>query len=132
MPAKVVAKLKTKAVPKAKAVVKKPAVKAIGKITKPFTKSELYSTIADRTELTRKQVTTVFDNLGQVIAQHLKKDGPEKFVLPGMLKIVVRKVPARPAREGVSPFTGETMIFKAKPASKKVKIIALRALKEMC
>lgn len=119
----------TKAKAKAKPAVKKPAVKAIGKISKPFTKSELYSTIADSTELSRKQVAAVFDKLSEVIGLHLK--GPEKFVLPGMLKAVVKKVPARPARKGVSPFTGEPMTFKAKPASKKVKVIALRGLKDM-
>jgi nucleoid DNA-binding protein len=117
---------------KAKVVVKKPAVKALGKITKPFTKSELYGAIATSTELNRKQVTAVFEKLGEIIALHLKKDGPEKFMLPGMLKVVVKKIPARPAREGKNPFTGETMMFKAKPASKKVKVVALGSLKAMC
>lgn len=115
-----------------KAASKKPAAKVIGKITKPLTKSELYSAIADSVELSRKQVADMFETLSEVIAMHLKKDGPEKFVLPGMLKIVVKKVPAKPAREGKNPFTGEMMTFKAKPASKKVKVIALSSLKTMC
>jgi len=34
------------------------------------------------------------------------------------------------AREGVNPFNGEKMMFKAKPASKKVRIAALKTLKE--
>ena len=127
---KVVTKVKAKSV--ASAVAKKPASKAIGKLNKTLTKSELYSTIADSVELNRKQVAAVFDKLGEVIAQHLKKDGPEKFVLPGILKIVVKKVPARPAREGINPFNGEMMTFKAKPASKKVKVVALSSLKAMC
>ena len=140
--AKVKAKVATKAKPvvskaKAKAkvvkkVIKKPATKTLEKITKPLTKSELFNLISDSVEVNRKQVVAVFDKLAAVIAMHLKKDGPEKFVLPGMLKIVVRKVPARPARQGKNPFTGETIMFKAKPASKKVKVLALRALKEMC
>jgi nucleoid DNA-binding protein len=117
---------------KVKVAAKRPVVKAIGKITKPFTKSELYSTIAEGTELNRKQVIAVFDKLSEIIALHLKKDGPEKFMLPGMLKVVVKKVPAKPAREGTNPFTGEMMTFKAKPASKKVKVVALGALKAMC
>ena len=124
--------VKAKPVAKAKAPAKKPAAKAVGKISKPFTKSELYSTIGDSAELSRKQVAAVFDKLGDLIALHLKKDGPEKFVLPGLLKVMVKKVPAKPAREGKNPFTGEMMTFKAKPASKKVKVVALRNLKEMC
>ena len=115
-----------------KIVAKKPVAKAIGKITKPLTKSELYGAIADGAELNRKQVVAVFDVLSEIVAMHLRKDGPEKFVLPGMLKIVVKKVPAKPAHEGKNPFTGEMMMFKAKPASKKVKVIALSGLKIMC
>jgi nucleoid DNA-binding protein len=112
-------------------VVKKIAPKKLDKVTKVFTKGELYSTLAERAEISRKQVVTLFDNLSEIIAAHLKKDGPEKFVLPGLLKIVVRKVPARPARDGKNPFTGETTMFKAKPASKKVKVLALKNLKGM-
>ena len=115
-----------------KAVEKKSTAKSIGKITKPLTKSELYKTIADSAELSRNQVTAVFDTLAEVIGLHLKKDGPEKFILPGMLKILVKKIPAKPERKGVNPFTKEPTIFKAKPASKKVKIIALHGLKNKC
>lgn len=130
--------VKAKPVAKAKvtkAVVVKKSVsvaKALGKISKPLTKSELFTAIADSVELNRKQVADVFDTLSDIVALHLKKDGPEKFVLPGMLKIVVKKVAAKPAHEGKNPFTGEMMTFKAKPASKKVKVIALRGLKEIC
>jgi DNA-binding protein HU-beta len=51
------------------------------------------------------------------------------FTLPGLLKMKVVKKPATKAREGVNPFTGEKMMFKAKPASKKVRIMALKNLK---
>lgn len=88
--------------------------------------------MADRAELSRKQIVAVFDSLAEVIAAHLKKDGPEKFVLPGLLKIMVKKVPARPARDGINPFTGEPTTFAAKPASKKVKVLAMKNLKSMC
>lgn len=114
-----------------KVVTKKDAVKKVTKISKPYTKSELYSALAERTQLAKQQVTCVFDELGAVVSAHLKKDGPEKFILPGMLKIVVKKVSAKPAREGKNPFTGELMMFKAKPASKKVKVIAMKQLKDL-
>jgi nucleoid DNA-binding protein len=130
-----VVKLKPTTVSKPKVekeVSKKSVTKTLGKITKPLTKSELYTAIADGTELNRKQVTAVFDTLSEIVALHLKKDSPEKFVLPGLLKIIVKKVSAKPAHEGKNPFTGEMMMFKAKPASKKVKVIALSSLKAMC
>lgn len=53
------------------------------------------------------------------------------FILPGLLKLVVKQVPAKKARAGINPFTGEQTTFKAKPASRKVKIKALKSLKEM-
>lgn len=43
----------------------------------------------------------------------------------------VVKKPATKARKGVNPFTGEEMMFKAKPASKTVKVSALKGLKDM-
>jgi nucleoid DNA-binding protein len=110
---------------------KKTATKKSAKISKAYTKSELYSELAVRTELPKKDVVRVFDEFVDIIASHMKKGGPEKFILPGILKMVVKKVPAKKARKGISPFTGEEMIFKAKPASKKVKINALKSLKEM-
>jgi nucleoid DNA-binding protein len=129
---KIIAKPKATKTAKSTKVEKKATPKKLDKVTKVFTKGELYSTLADRAELSRKQVVAVFDGLSEVIAAHLKKDGPEKFVLPGLLKIVVKKVPAKPAHEGKNPFTGETMMFKAKPAGKKVKVLALKNLKSMC
>jgi len=45
------------------------------------------------------------------------------------MKVV--KKPATKAREGVNPFTGEKMVFKAKPASKKVRVMPLKNLKTM-
>jgi nucleoid DNA-binding protein len=53
------------------------------------------------------------------------------FTVPSLLKLRVVKKPARAARKGVNPFTGEEMMFKAKPASKAVKVTALKALKDM-
>ena len=52
------------------------------------------------------------------------------FVLPGPLKITVTNVPAKPKRKGVNPFTGEEMIFKAKPATVKVKARPMKKLKD--
>ena len=45
--------------------------------------------------------------------------------------MVVKKTPAKKARKGINPFTGEPTIFKAKPASRKVKVTVLKKVKEM-
>jgi DNA-binding protein HU-beta len=92
------------------------------------TKSEILATISKETELSKKQVGSVFDSLGASIKKSLRSHG--LFTLPGLLKMKVVKKPATKAREGVNPFNGEKMMFKAKPASKKVRIAALKTLKE--
>ena len=61
----------------------------------------------------------------------MKKRGPNAFSWPGIMKMKVVMKPARKARKGINPFTGEPTVFKAKPASRKVKILPLKQLKEM-
>ncbi len=98
---------------------------------KPPTKSEILNHIAAETDLSRKQVAAVFQSLEGLIAKELKPRGSGLFNLPGLLKIKVIKKPARKARKGINPFTGEEMMFKAKPASKGVKVLPLKGLKTM-
>lgn len=100
-------------------------------IKEPLSKSNMIKTITDATCLSKKEVVSVMDCLTQVIEKHIKTGGPGTFVMPGLMKINVVKKPARPARKGVNPFTGEEIMIKAKPAYKAVKIKALKKLKEM-
>jgi nucleoid DNA-binding protein len=102
------------------------------KPNKPPTKSEIYAKIVEDTGLTRKDVAAVFDSLNAQIKKNLGGRGaPGMFSMPGLLKMRVVKKPARKARKGVNPFTGEEMMFKAKPATKVVKVTALKGLKDM-
>lgn len=96
---------------------------------KPPTKGQVFAEIAEKTELTRKQVAAVFDELGIIMQKSLKKN--QQFTVPGYCKMIVKKKPATKARKGISPFTGEEIMFKAKPASKAVRIRPLKAVKEM-
>ena len=57
--------------------------------------------------------------------------GPGAFTVPGLMKIVKVHKPRRAARKGINPFTGEEMMFKAKPAHNVVKVRPLKNLKEM-
>jgi nucleoid DNA-binding protein len=93
------------------------------------TKSEILNHIAKDTDLSRKQVAAVFESLAGLIKKSLRSNG--LFTLPGLMKLKVVKKPATKAREGVNPFTGEKMMFKAKPASKKVRGMPLKSLKSM-
>ncbi|MDR3492057.1 MAG: HU family DNA-binding protein [Gammaproteobacteria bacterium] len=112
----------TKATPKKMAMVS---------VKDPLTKGGIIGAVMDMTDLPKKDVVSVLDGFAKVIELHVKSRGPGKFTMPGLLKISVVKKPARPARKGVNPFTGEEVMFKAKPAHKVVKIKALKKLKEM-
>ena len=101
------------------------------KSAKPATKSEILSNIAAATQLSRKQVTSVFDALCGQIKAAVGKKGPGIFALPGLLKIMVILKPATPKRKGINPFTKQEQIFKAKPARKVIKVRPLKALKDM-
>ena len=97
---------------------------------RPTTKSESLTYIAEKTDLTKKEVGLVFDSLATLIKRDLKR-GPGVYTVPGLMKIKVVRKPATKARKGVNPFTGEEMMFKAKPARNVVKVLALKGLKEM-
>ncbi|MBW1781521.1 MAG: HU family DNA-binding protein [Deltaproteobacteria bacterium] len=115
-----------------KKTTKKPeAARRITAVKKPMTKSAMVEEIAKNTELNKKQVSSVFEELAILIERHIKKRAPGQFTLPGLMKIEVRKKPATKARKGINPFTGEETVFKAKPARKVVKIKPLKKVKDM-
>lgn len=103
----------------------------LGRVSRVYTKGALLTTLAERTGLARKDVGAVLTELTVVVEGHIKRGGPGKFTLPGILKMTVKNVPAKKARKGINPFTGEMTTFKAKPASRKVRVTPLKALKEM-
>ena len=100
--------------------------------TKPRSKGETLKAIAEKTKLPRKQVAAVFEELGSIMKKDLGKKGTGTFVVHGMMKIVVVNKPATKAYEKPNPFKpGEMMTVKAKPASRKIKIRPMKALKAM-
>ena len=119
---KAVAKKKTTT---KKAVAKKPAARGQGDQGTLHPLRHL-AHLADNTGLTKKQVTTVLEELKNVIEGHVKNGGARVFTLPGLLKIKVTRKPATKARKGINPFNGQEITFKAKPARNVVKIQALR------
>ena len=58
----------------------------------------------------------------------IKKNG--NFKLAGTLNLKLKKKLATPAKKGIYPFTKELCVFTAKPASKTVKALAMKKLKE--
>ncbi len=102
----------------------------IESVSKPRSKGEVYRTIAENTELSRKQVQSVFDTLGAVIAQDLRT--VKVFQVPGLMKVIRVDKPATKQRTAPNPFRpGEMMTIKAKPARKIVKVRPLKGLKSL-
>lgn len=95
---------------------------------KALTKSELVGEIAEQVGLQKKQVGELLEVVTALVVRELKRGAPVK--LPGLATFRPYNSPAKPARPGRNPATGETMMFKAKPASKGVRLRAPKALRD--
>jgi nucleoid DNA-binding protein len=116
-----------KAAPKKTA---KPEAPAIKPLKQSLTKSALINLIAEENELPRKAAVGVYKTLENAFLGSVHPRGLGEFTLPGLLKVSLRKVPARKAGTLVrNPATGEMVPAAAKPASVRVKIRALSKLK---
>ena len=128
----------------AKPVTKKPAAKAPAKaapkaavapaavkpVKEVFSKSALIAHVAAQSGVEPKAAKAVLAALDAAILGSVNKKGAGEFTLPGLLKIGVQKVPAKKARKGIDPFTKQERTFAAKPASVKIKVRALKKLKD--
>merc|ERR1719409_1929127 len=104
-------------------------MKAMKSKSGAVTASGAYSSVAEAAGLKSKDVKAAVEAIMAVAASELKKNG--SFKLAGMLNMKLKKKPAKPARKGVNPFTKEPCVFKAKPASKTVRVLPMKKLKEM-
>lgn len=139
------AKKSTKTAPaQAKTAARKTAAKAPAKapaktaaksagmkpIKEAFNKSGLVSHLAETSGVEPKGVKAVMAALEDTMLASINKKGAGTFVLPGLLKVTAVAVPATKARKGINPFTKEPTVFKAKPASVKLKVRPLKKLKD--
>ena len=111
-----------------------PSSKATPAAVKPvkhaLTKSALLNLIAEENEIPRKTAAGVYASLENLFLGSVHPRGVGEFVLPGLLKVSLRKVPARKAGTPIrNPATGQMVEAAAKPASVRVKIRALSKLK---
>jgi nucleoid DNA-binding protein len=114
----------------AKKPARKPVPKAPQSIKSVLTKSALVAHLSGTTGAAAKDVRAVIAALEDTIRASISRKGPRTFVLPGILKITAVAVPAKKARKGINPFTGEETVFKAKPATVKVKVRPMKRLKD--
>jgi nucleoid DNA-binding protein len=105
-------------------------IAAVRAVKETMTKSALINLIAEQNDIPRKTAVGVFATLEAVMLGSIHPRGAGEFTLPGLLKITLRKVPARKAGTLIrNPATGEMMKGAAKPASVRVKVRALSKLK---
>ena len=126
---KAAVKAKTTKVAEKKVTVRKAAPATPVKTA--LNKSQILTAVAEHSGVSKKEVGIVFEELAGLMHRHLRKGGAGEFTVPGLLKCVVKRKPATKARKGVSPFTGEEIMFKAKPARNVIKVRPLKKLKEM-
>ncbi len=119
-----------KAAAKVAAAPKAPAKRVTSALAEAHNKTQLMTEIAELTQLTKKQVSAVLEELGALIERHVKKNAIGHFTLPGLFKVQVVRKPATKARKGINPFTGEETTFKAKPARNTIKVRPLKKLKD--
>merc|ERR1711904_295039 len=105
-----------------------PAMKAM-KAGGAMTQTGVFQSVAETTGLKTKEVKGVVDALMGVAVEQVKKAG--SFKIAGMLNMKLKNKPATKARKGVNPFTKEPCVFKAKPASKTVRCLPMKKLKEL-
>ena len=108
-----------------------PAEKSTAARPKGATKGEIFTTLGEKTGLSKKQIASVFTALSELIGTDLGKKGPGLFTVPGLLKLKVVRKPATKAKQGINPFTKEPLTIKAKPARNVVKAVPMKALKEL-
>lgn len=134
-PAKKAATVKVaakKAAPAKAAPAKKaaPPKKPAALVKDKLTKTQIVASIAEATSLSKKQVGDVMTELESLMERSLKKRAVGEFTLPGLMKITTVKKPAKKARKGINPFTGQETTFLAKPASVAVKVRPLKKMKD--
>ncbi len=90
--------------------------------TKPMTKAQIVSHLADKCELTKAAASGILDRLAKTAIAETKKAG--QFTLPGIGKLVKSQ---RKARMGRNPQTGEALKI---PAKTVVKFRVAKAAKD--
>ena len=115
--------------PKAMKAMKAMKAAKGAKGAKAMTPTAAYQSVAETTGLKQKAVKGAVEAMVGIAADQLKKVG--SFKIAGALNLKLKQKPATPARKGVNPFTKEPCVFKAKPASKTVRALPMKKLKEM-
>jgi nucleoid DNA-binding protein len=109
----------------AKPAGKKPAGK------KAMTKSQFVAHLAEKAELSKKQIDVILNEIVEVVKGQVSSKGPGKFVFPGLARFTLKHKPA--VQGGVTktnPLNGKTYVTQDKPAKNVVRARPVKALQE--
>lgn len=120
----------TKKEGKVKRTAKAKPEKVIIPIKEKLNNSQFIQHLVDKTEMDKKAVKLLVETISDTILGCVHPKGVGEFTFPKLFKVVTKKIPAKKARKGISPFSGEEVIFKAKPATVRVKVRPMKTLKE--
>ncbi len=97
---------------------------------KSLTKAEFLASLTEACQgkVTKQDVTLMLDAMATVCIRELRDSGA--ITIPGIVKLKTAKKNATAERTGVSPFTKQPIIIRAKPATTKIKAAVVKALKE--
>jgi nucleoid DNA-binding protein len=98
---------------------------------KRMSKAQFITELSDKTGVAKKDVQNLLTELLALVERELGEKGPGEFVIPDIVKLKVKVVPAKPAHKGLDPFTKQEREFPAKPASRKVRAAPLKRLKQL-
>lgn len=99
-------------------------------VKQALTKAALATHVAEQSAVKPKAVKAVLATLEATILGSVHKKGLGEFTLPGLVKITAQAVLAKKRRFDKDPFTGEERWFEAKPSSVRLKVRALKKLKD--
>ena len=112
----------------AKAAAKAPAKKVVAKVPDKLTSASLIGYLAEKSELPRKEIKQVLEDLFDVIGMGVMRG--ERVAIGKVGKMFIRVRPARAARMGRNPLTGQEIKIAAKPATKVPRFTFSKTFKE--
>jgi nucleoid DNA-binding protein len=98
---------------------------------KRMSKAQIITELSEKSGMQKKDVQNVLNELLALVERELGPKGPGEFVVPEIVKLKVKNVPAKPAHKGLDPFTKQEKEFPAKPASRKVRASPMKRLKQL-
>lgn len=96
-----------------------------------LTKAQIMAALAEKSGLDKKSVNSVLEAISSLIKDQLGAGGPGEITIPNLVRLKATTKPATEERPGINPFTKLPQVIKAKPASRKVRITPVKALKDL-